>query len=146
MQAILEQAFKGCIDRVADDLRLHVRSLYRWVEDGPNPVDSFTKLVRILFLHNPSGAALVMTHVNGEYEALLAKHDKRPTGRQIEVSLHKETSEAVMALLAGRPVAEVRKEVLEARAAADATLRYLDQLEAEEAERRKQPRLKAVNN
>jgi hypothetical protein len=85
-----------------------------------------------------------MAHVNAEYEALLAKHGKRPSSRELEVSLHKETSEAVMAIMAGESVDKARKELLEARAAIDASLREMDQREAEERERRAQPRLKAI--
>ena len=107
-------------------------------------VEPFTLIVLPIEVAFSAGAALVMSHVSAEYEALLAKHGKRPSVRELEVSLHKETSEAVMAILAGESPDKARKELLEARAAIDASLRELDQREAEERERRAQPRLKAI--
>lgn len=145
MQSILSKAIEpGTVKAVAPDLHISDRNLYRWMEGEGCPVNRLTQLVRILYVHNPTGAALVMSHVNAEYEALLAKHGKRPSSRELEVSLHKETSEAVMAILVGESADKARKELLEARAAIDASLRELDQREAEERERRAQPRLKAI--
>lgn len=145
MQSVLSKAIEpGTVKAIAPDLHISDRNLYRWMEGDGCPVNRLTQLVRILYVHNPTGAALVMSHVNAEYEALLAKHGKRPSSRELEVSLHKETSEAVMAIMAGESVDKARKELLEARAAIDASLRELDQREAEERERRAQPRLKAI--
>jgi hypothetical protein len=145
MQSILSKAIEpGTVKVIAPDLHISDRNLYRWMEGEGCPVNRLTQLVRILYVHNPTGAGVVMAHVNAEYEALLAKHGKRPSSRELEVSLHKETSEAVQAILAGESADKARKELLEARAAIDASLRELDQREAEERERRAQPRLKAI--
>ena len=128
---VLERAIpRGLSKQVAFDAGVCPRLVQKWRSaEEHSPLSRFAGFFRALYLNTPIGAAEVFAYIESLYRALQKTHSSPMADIQRLSILHKETTEAVQAMIEGRSIAERRKELVEARDAIDRELIFLEELD-----------------
>ena len=119
--SVITEATKDCVKQLAAHYEVTIKRIYEML--GNQCVyPKFKRLIRAIALFNPAGVRLIRADLEVLFCEVLGESAPAPCG----ATLHRETSEAVAATLAGKTRGEQLKEWREASAAAIAKVKSLE--------------------
>lgn len=123
-RSVIVTAAKGHVHELAAELEVSETRLYE-ILSKDNPYPKAKRLIRAIARLNPEGAR----HIKADLDAMFKAFEVQAPRPAFVVDLHREASEAIAAVLAGKTVAEQLRELRELVAEAN---RHIIKLESEE--------------